>query len=191
MYLPLAQLAIPESEVSLTVRTAAGPGEVMTRQLAEALARVDRTGSLTFRAFREQIDATMTQERLMALLSGFFGVLALVMVSIGLYGVTAYWVSRRRGEIGIRIALGAHPRGVVRLVLRQVSWLIVIGIAAGAILSLWAARFAGTFLFGLEPRDPATFVGAALLLLVIGFAAGWLPARRAAELDPVKVLREN
>ena len=191
MYLPLAQLAIPESEVSLTVRTAAGPGEVMTRQLAEALARVDRTGSLTFRAFREQIDATMTRERLMAMLSGFFGVLALVMVSIGLYGVTAYWVSRRRGEIGIRIALGAHPRGVVRLVLRQISWLIVIGIAAGAILSLWAARFAGTLLFGLEPRDPATYIGAALVLLVIGFAAGWLPARRAAQLDPVKVLREN
>ena len=190
MYVPLAQLAEPESTVVLTIKAASG-GEALVRQLDAALLAVEARISTTFRPFREQLAATLTQERLVAMLSGFFGVLALVMVSLGLYGVTAYWVSRRRGEIGIRIALGAHPASVVRLVLRQISWLVVAGIVAGAALSYWAAKFVGTLLFGMEPRDPATFIGGSFLLLIVGLGAGWLPARRAAKLDPVKTLREQ
>jgi ABC-type antimicrobial peptide transport system permease subunit len=89
------------------------------------------------------------------------------------------------------MALGADPAGVVRLVLRRVAWLVVIGVAAGAALSLWASRFVAALLYGLEPRDPVTFVGAAAILCAIGLLAGWLPARRASRIDPTVVLREG
>jgi predicted permease len=190
MYVPLAQLAAPDPGVALTIKTSAGVTEMSARQLVDALVRVDPNAGLSMRSFREQIDATLTRERVVAMLSAFFGALALLMVSLSLYGVTAFWIGRRRAEIGIRIALGAHPGHVVRLVLRQVSWLIVIGIAAGTVLSVWAARFIETLLFGLQARDPATLIGASLLLLVVGLGAGWMPARRAAKLNPVAVLRE-
>jgi ABC-type antimicrobial peptide transport system permease subunit len=115
----------------------------------------------------------------------------LLLAALGLYGVTSYAVSRRRTEIGIRMALGADPSGVTRLVLRRVSWLVVIGVALGAAMSLWASKFISTLLYGLEPKDPATFVGAAVLLAAIGLVAGWVPARRAARIDPTTVLREG
>ena len=121
----------------------------------------------------------------------FFGGLALLLAALGLYGVTAYAVSRRRTEIGIRMALGAAPSGVTRLMLWRVAWLVAIGVATGAAISLWASKFISTLLYGLEPRDPATFAGAALLLALIGLVAGWLPARRAARIDPTVVLREG
>lgn len=127
----------------------------------------------------------------MALLSGFFGGLALLLAGLGLYGVTAYTVNRRRSELGIRMALGADPGGVVRLVLRRVAWVIGIGIGAGAVATWWAARLVGSLLYGVQPRDPMTFAGAALVLVAIGLVAGWLPARRAARIDPVEVLREG
>jgi ABC-type antimicrobial peptide transport system permease subunit len=104
--------------------------------------------------------------------------------------VTRYAVTRRRAEIGLRIALGAARHTVIQLVLRRVAAPIVAGIAIGVVLSLWASRFVGTLLFGLEPRDPATLVGASAVLLALGLFAGWLPARRAARIDPVAVLRE-
>jgi len=105
--------------------------------------------------------------------------------------VTSYAVSRRRGEIGIRMALGAAPESVIRLVLGRVSALVGIGIVAGAGLSLWAAQFVSTLLYGLEPRDPATLVGSAGVLAAVGAIAGWLPARRASRIDPAEVLRDS
>jgi predicted permease len=190
MYVAMAQLRELAAEFSLTVQTASGVTPLLMRQVADALHRADTRAMVSTRPFAEQIRATMTQERLVALMAGFFGLLALVMVSIGLYGLASYWVNRRRAEIGIRVALGARPDGVVRLVLGQLGWLIALGLAAGIALSLWASRFVEALLFNLSPRDPATLAGAVVVLVFVGVGAGWLPARRAARLDPVAVLRE-
>jgi ABC-type antimicrobial peptide transport system permease subunit len=128
---------------------------------------------------------------MVAMLSGFFGGLALLLAGLGLYGVTAYAVSRRRAEIGIRMALGAAPAGVVRLVLRRVTVLVALGILVGAGVSVWASKFVATLLYGLEPRDPVTMAGAAVTLACIGAVAGWLPAYRASRIDPAEVLRDS
>jgi ABC-type antimicrobial peptide transport system permease subunit len=124
------------------------------------------------------------------MLSGFFGGLALLLAGIGLYGVTAYSVGRRRREIGIRMALGARPASVVRMVVSRVALLVGIGILIGTAVSLWAAQFVDKLLFGLKPRDPLTLAAAAFVLVAVGALAGWLPARRAARIDPAAVLRE-
>jgi putative ABC transport system permease protein len=191
MYIPIAQWDDPWARVTIAVRTASGAPTSLIGSLADALGRVDPRAALTFRSLSEQVDATLTQERLVARLSIFFGGLALLLAALGLYGVTSYAVNTRRTEIGIRMALGANPAGVVRLVLRRVAFLVLIGVATGAALSLWASRFVATLLYGLEPRDPATLVGAAVMLCAIGLLAGWLPARRAARTDPTVVLREG
>ena len=137
------------------------------------------------------MNAALTQERLVAMMSGFFGGLALLLAALGLYGVTTYAVSRRRDEIGIRMALGAAPASVLRLVLIRVGLLVGLGVAIGTGVSLWAASFVATLLFGLQARDPLTLVMAAGVLLIVGGAAGWIPARRAARLDPSSVLRQS
>jgi putative ABC transport system permease protein len=139
------------------------------------------------------VRAATVQERVIAMLSGFFGGLALLLAGIGLYGVMSYAVSRRRTEIGIRMALGAGPASAVRLVLLRVALLVGLGVAAGAGLSLWAAKFmeASSLIYGLKPRDPGTLLTAVLVLSAIGAIAGYLPARRAARIDPARVLREG
>ena len=175
--------------MALGIKAANGAPMTLVRSLADALGRVDPHAALTFRPLADQVAGTLTQERLVARLSLFFGGLALLLAALGLYGVTSYAVSTRRTEIGIRMALGANPAGVVRLVLSRVASLVFIGVAAGAALSLWASRFVATLLYGLEPRDPATFIGAAFCSAV-GLLAGWLPARRAARIDPTVVLRQ-
>jgi putative ABC transport system permease protein len=125
------------------------------------------------------------------MLSGFFGALALLLAGLGLYGVTSYAVSRRRTEIGIRMALGAAPAELVRLVLSRVSILVGIGVVAGAGVSAWASTCVATLPYGLEPRDPVTLAGAALVLATVGAAAGWLPAYRASRIDPAEVPRDS
>jgi ABC-type antimicrobial peptide transport system permease subunit len=124
-------------------------------------------------------------------MSVFFGGLALLLAGLGLYGVTSHAVNSRRTEIGIRMALGAKPSGVIRLILRRVAFLVLAGIAAGTLLSVWAGRYVATLLYNVEPRDPTTLAIAALLLAVAGTLAGWIPARRAARTDPTIVLRES
>ncbi|HYN08959.1 MAG TPA: ADOP family duplicated permease [Vicinamibacterales bacterium] len=190
MYVPWAQLDDVFPTFSITVRTAASPTAQLTRAIGDALLREDGAVAFTIRDLKDQHRATLSQERLIAMLSGFFGVLAMLLAALGLYGVTRYTVSRRRAEIGVRLALGATRRMVTQLVLRRVAVPIVGGIAIGVVLSLWASRFVGTLLFGLEPRDPATLIGASAVLLGLGLLSGWLPARRAARIDPVAVLRE-
>jgi putative ABC transport system permease protein len=192
-YLPLLQLEEPSSFISLSVRAGGGAPALLIRPLADALGQVDSRLGLTFRPLEEQVDASLTQERTVALLSGFFGVLALLLAGLGLYGVTSYAVSQRHRELGIRMALGAAPQGVVSLVLKRVGLLLGAGVALGIGLSLLAARAVQatltTLLHGLEPHDPLTLAVAAFVLALIGTAAGWIPALRASRIDPASVLR--
>ncbi len=191
LYIPYAQERDHPSSLSLSVRTAGGSPALLTRSLADALSPVHRDLAISFRPLAEQVGAALTQERLVAMLSGFFGALALLLAALGLYGVTSYAVSRRRTEIGIRMALGAAPAGVIGLVLRRVAVLVTLGVVLGASVSLWASRFVAPLLFGLEPRDPATLGAAMIVLGGIGALAGWLPARRASRIDPARVLRDG
>ena len=142
-------------------------------------------------ARRRYIDGALVRERLLAMLSGFFAGLALLLAGIGLYGMTAYSVSRRRAEIGIRMALGAHSARVVAMVLKKIALPVCLGLVAGAGLSYWAARYVGTLLYDLDARDPLTFAGAAIFLAVVSLVAAWVPARRAAAIDPARVLHEG
>ena len=146
--------------------------------------------TVAFHALGDQIDQSLVQEKVVAALSGFFGGLALLLAAIGLYGVTSYSVARRRVELGIRMALGAGPAEIQRLVLGRVVALVAIGIAVGTVLSWWAARFVASLLYGIAPRDPATLAIAACALCATGTLAGWLPARRAARTDPTNVLHD-
>ena len=164
---------------------------LLARGIASALTTADPDLVFTFRPMTDQVSASLTQERVIAMLAGFFGALALLLAGLGLYGVTSYAVSRRRTEIGIRIALGAARAAVVRLVLSRVTVLVSAGVLLGAGVSLWASRFAASLLYGVEARDPVTLVGAAVILAAVGALAGWLPAWRASRIDPAAVLRES
>ncbi|HTA85808.1 MAG TPA: ABC transporter permease [Silvibacterium sp.] len=139
--------------------------------------------------FETQIHNGLLRERLMAILSGFFGALAALLVMVGLYGVISYFVTLRRNEIGIRVALGATRWQVIALVMRDAGWMLAVGAAIGTTLSLIAGRSASSMLFGLKPYDPATLLFAVGVLAAIAALASWIPARRAAKLDPMAALR--
>jgi predicted permease len=191
VYLPLTQTSQTTS-INLAVQTTPAARGALSVPIARAVGAVDGAATLTIRPFDDYLTAGVAQERLVALLSASFGALALLLAALGLYGVTSYGVSRRRAEIGVRMALGADPAGMVRLVLGRVGWLVGSGVLAGMALSWWASRFiSGTLLYGVTSRDAPTFVAAAGVLLVVSAAAAWLPARRAARIDPVHVLRET
>jgi putative ABC transport system permease protein len=189
LYLPFAQIDEPPSGVRLSVRSAGRNPALLVREVTNAVARVDSHFALTFYPLKAYVDGALVQERMVAMLSGFFGGLALLLAGLGLYGVTAHMVGRRRAEIGIRMALGSTPGSVVRRVLARVAVLVAAGVVLGAVASAWAVRFVSTLLFDVEARDPWTFAGSALLLIAVACAAAWLPARRAARIDPATVLR--
>ncbi len=193
MYVPVAQRA-PENfwpTVLLTINAAPGRRAAVQRDVAEALTRVDPTIAFTFGTFDQLVEATVTQERLIAMLAAFFGGLALLLAAVGLYGVVSHAVRARQAELGLRLALGATSSSIVRLVFQRVGILIAAGLALGLAGSLWAARFVEGLLFHLEARDPLTFAGATAVLVAVGVLAAWMPAHRAARLDPVTVLREG
>jgi putative ABC transport system permease protein len=146
---------------------------------------------INFYAFDKMIQNGLLRDRLMAALSGFFGVLAAVLAAIGLYGVISYIVATRRNEIGIRMALGASRSDVISTILQQTLLLLACGVAIGVVLALAVGRSAGSLLFGLKPHDPFTFVGASALLLVVGLIAGFVPVYRASRLDPMVALRHE
>jgi putative ABC transport system permease protein len=193
VYVPLAQYdadatPLPPMDIILSVRAAAGPPAALKRAVTEAVTGLSPRFALTYRPLAEQVSRTMVQERLLAMLSVFFGALAVLMAAIGLYGVTSYAVNLRRAEIGVRLALGSTRGGVMRLVLGRVTTLVAIGIGVGLVFSGFAARYVKALLFGLEPRDPATFVAAALVLAAVGLTAGWIPAFRASRVSPLESL---
>lgn len=195
MYVPLAQSGGPgEPEpagVIVSARSETGSPAFLARSVGAAVTSVNPELEMTFRPIADQVRSSLTQERLVAVLAGLFGLLALLLAAFGLYGVTSYAVAQRRPEIGVRMALGAAPAAVIGLVLTRVSGLVGLGLIVGIALSAWATQFVATLLFGLEPTDPITLLGAALALASVGLLAGWLPARRAARIDPVSVLRES
>ena len=192
LYLPVAQAHHNEgpARLSLSVRASSGSPALLTRAVADAITRVDNNALLTFRPLSAYIEGALVRERLLAMMSGFFAGLALLLAGIGLYGITAYTVSRRKAEIGIRVALGAESSRVVALMMRNTAVALGLGLIAGAGVSYWAAQYVSTLLYGLDARDPLTFVGAALFLVAVSVMAAWLPARRAARADPAQVLRQ-
>jgi ABC-type antimicrobial peptide transport system permease subunit len=143
------------------------------------------------RTQQEQIDASMQQERIIAALTASFGVLALLLASAGVYGVMAYSVAQRTSEIGIRIALGALPKEVLAMVLREATWIGMGGIIFGLGATLLTTRMVKSLLYGLQPNDPAVLAASATLLALIGLAATWVPARRAAAVQPMEALRHE
>jgi ABC-type antimicrobial peptide transport system permease subunit len=165
-------------------------GDVMTSVKA-TVAEVNPAIQIAFHVLSGYIHDSLLRERLMATLTGAFGFLAALLATVGLYGVIAYMVARRRNEIGVRIALGAGPVRVIRLVLGEAVLLLAAGLVAGTALTLVASRAAASMLFGLKPYDPLTLIAAAALLAAVALAAAWLPARRAAALSPVTALREE
>jgi predicted permease len=139
----------------------------------------------------QQIDVDLQQERLFVALTSGFGLLALTLACVGIYGIMAYSVANRKNEIGIRMALGAQPGQVRRMILRESTWLAVAGIVVGVSASLLLARLVKSMLYGIQSYDPPTLVGGVLILLVVALAASWIPARRAAGVQPMEMLRHE
>lgn len=189
-FFPVAQDEDPGPGATFVLRIV-GPTAGLTSQMKSAIAAFNPTIGLEFRSFSAQIQESLLRDRLMATLSGAFGFLAGLLATLGLYGVIAYMVARRRNEIGVRIALGADRARVIRLVMREALLLLAFGLAAGIVLAFWAARAAATLLYGLKPYDPVSMAAAIVLLAVIALAASYAPARRAAALEPMTALRDE
>jgi predicted permease len=146
---------------------------------------------INVRTQQDQIDSDLADERLLVSLTSAFGLLALVLASVGIYGVMAYSVAQRTKEIGIRMALGAIPRQMLAMVLAEASSLSAAATAIGVGASLAVTRFVKSMLFGIAPSDPATVWGAAVLLMIVAVGASWIPARRAASVQPMEALRQD
>jgi predicted permease len=163
----------------------------ITSQVTSIVGQTNSNIIVQFQTMPSLVRDSLMRERLMATLSGFFGVLAALIATIGLYGVMSYMVARRRNEIGIRMALGADRRDVVRMVMREAGVLLIAGVVVGTALAIAATRTAATLLFGLHPGDPATLAMAAAGLGAIAMLASYLPALRASRLEPTEALREE
>ena len=177
--------------MSFFVRTAADPS-LIAPVLREAVHQIDANLPVTgLRTMEQQVDENLFAERIVSLLSVFFGLLATVLAAIGLYGVMSYAVTRRTPEIGVRLALGANPTDVLRLILREVAILTAAGIAIAAPLYFSLAKLAKSLLFGVAPNDAKVLAAAAIVLALTALAAGFLPAARAARVDPLMALRND
>jgi putative ABC transport system permease protein len=189
-YFPSSQDDQPDPEATMLVRSTLSLGSLMDG-LKTAIAQANAAIDLQFTVLADQIQDSLLRERLLAMLSEFFGVLAALLATIGIYGVISYMVARRTSEIGIRMALGANRRNILGMVMREAGTLLALGIAIGALLSLFAARAAAALLYGLKPDDPFTLIASAIILAAAAAAASFLPAQRAARLDPMVALREE
>jgi predicted permease len=187
LYLPHLQ-SNPEDLV-FTVRTAADPAAVLSALRAAVSAADPNIPILRVETQMSTLEQRFAQEKVLAQAYTLFGGIALFVAAIGLFGLMSYNVSRRTREIGIRMAMGAQRKEVLGLVLRESMLLVIVGLAIGIAASLAAGRFVASQLFGLEPTDPATMISAMAVMLVVSGAAGYLPARRAARVDPMIALR--
>jgi predicted permease len=166
--------------------------EAIVPSLRSAVQKIDRNLPLMdIRTQQQQVDADTQQERVLASLSAGFGLLALALACVGIYGIMAYTVSQRTNEIGIRLALGAERKQVRAMVLREASWLAALGVASGLALALGLCRFVTSMLYGLKPSDPTSFIAAGCLLLSVALLAAWVPALRASRVEPMEALRHE
>jgi ABC-type antimicrobial peptide transport system permease subunit len=193
IYTTFLQTNTGRGQMVLHVRVTGNPGAVIQR-IREEVAAVDPAVPMfDVHTLEEEMNAALVQQRLIAMLASLFGGLALVLACVGLYGLLAFTLVQRTGEIGIRMALGARRGDVVWLVVSEALLLVAIGIAAGVPAALAVARLASSqisgLLFELEPTDPFTIAMAALALVAVAALAAYLPARRASRVDPMVVLR--
>ena len=167
-----------------------GKPEVIISEVRQAIGQVDRSLPVAYRGTMvEQVNRSMASQTLIARLSTFFGLLAAFLACIGIYGLMSYAVTRRTNEIGIRMALGASGAGVLWMVMRESLLLVAVGVAIGIPVALAATRLVASVLYGLKASDPVTIAAAALAMVAVAALAGYLPARRAAKVDPMVALR--
>ena len=190
MYAPFAQEPRIASAVRMVIRTTGQPW-ASRNAVIDAVGTVNKEIAIDLKPLDEDLGANILQERLVATLSGFFGGLALLLAALGLYGVMSYTVTRRRNEIGIRMALGAEPGKVVGLVLGNVALITISGLTVGAAASVGTGRFINALLFNLASTDTTMIVVTAITLAAAAAIAGYLPARRAARIDPMTALRQD
>ncbi|MEO8677487.1 MAG: FtsX-like permease family protein [Vicinamibacterales bacterium] len=190
MYGSMPQEERVNSSVRLVVKASGAPLAARAAVL-QAIANVNKEIVVDLKTLDEDLGAAVIQERLIASLSAFFGGLALLLAALGLYGVMSYSVTRRKNEIGIRMALGAEPDTVIRLVLGHVAFITVAGLIVGAAAAIGTGRFINTLLYNLAASDTTMIVVTAITLALAAAIAGYLPARRAARIDPMVALRED
>ena len=170
------------------IRSSSSPAAVISA-VRQKLNQISPEIRSDYHVLETEIQDGLVRERLMAVLSGFFGALAALLAAVGLYGIISYIAMARLNEIGIRLALGATRASIVRGVMQQTCALLVAGIALGVLLALALAAAARSLVFGLKPNDPVTFLAASAFLLAVAFGASFIPARRASRLDPLTALR--
>jgi predicted permease len=190
VYLVSTQDPYPSTGRRYLIRSNLAP-ETLTAEINRNLMEFNPRLDVSFQVFRTMVQESLLRDRLMAKLSGLFGILALLLASIGLYGLLSYGVASRTNEIGIRMALGARTRNVLTLILREAVLLVIVGLAVGIPLALYVARFASTLLFELSPTDPVSLSIAGVVLFIVALVAGYLPARRATKVDPLVALRDE
>jgi ABC-type lipoprotein release transport system permease subunit len=191
MYLPYRQAdqVLPVFQLSVVLRTAGDP-LLQASALRSALAEIDPNQPLVrVRTMEDNMAATVAQPRFRTWLIGIFAALALLLAAVGIYGVMSYSVTQRTSEIGIRVALGAQPSDVFRIVVGEGLRLALLGVAVGLVAALVLTRVLQSFLYGISTSDPLTFTGVAGLLTLVGVAASFFPARRATRVDPIVALR--
>jgi len=191
VYTPFGQGDDPTFPPDTLVRTALPLAAVRAAVLRELPKLGAGTAVAEWGTVRQRIDDSIFETRLLATLGGFFGVLALLLAAVGLYGVMSYGMAKRAGEIGIRMALGARRADVVGMVLGDALLLVAAGLILGFPLAWAAARAVHSLLFGIAAVDPLAFGGTGAVLIVVALGAAFLPARRAASIDPMRALRHE
>jgi putative ABC transport system permease protein len=191
VYLPYWQNVGRVRDMAVAIRTAGDPSGITPAVRAQVRALDPQQPIYRVQEMQTLVDNGMGPKRLSLVLLSLFSMMALVLVIVGLYGVIAYSVARRTHEIGVRLALGAHPRDVLRMLLRQMGSLTLWGVVTGAILAFVAMRWVASQFYGVSPADPLAFGGVAALLSAVAFAASYFPARRAMSVDPLVALRHE